>query len=120
MRYLPAIVLFALAATLSAQTPASVSIGGQPPPAPPWDAPHLEFEVASVKVSKAGPTMMGIRTLPTGVNVTNLPLRMIITQAYRHSTYQPTRAVAAPAGPPRRCRGHLRRHDQAPRAELGS
>lgn len=88
MRYLPAIVPFALAATLSAQTPASVFIGGQAPPAPPWDAPHLEFEVASVKVNKSGPTMMGMRTLPTGVNVTNLPLRMIITQAYRLASYQ--------------------------------
>jgi uncharacterized protein (TIGR03435 family) len=88
MRYLLPIVPFALAATLSAQTPAAVFIGGQPPPAPPWDAPHLEFEVASVKVNKSGPTRMGMRTLPGSFTVTNLPLRMLITQAYRVSGYQ--------------------------------
>ena len=31
---------------------------------------------------------MMMRTLPTSFNVTNLPLRMLITQAYRVSGYQ--------------------------------
>jgi uncharacterized protein (TIGR03435 family) len=88
MRYLIAIVPFALAASLSAQTPAAVFIGGQPQPAPPWDAPHLEFDVASVKVNKSGPTMMAMRTLPTSFNMTNIPLRILLTQAYRLSNYQ--------------------------------
>jgi len=35
------------------------------PPPPPWDAPHLEFDVASVKTNKSGPNMMMMRTLPT-------------------------------------------------------
>lgn len=90
MRYLLAIVPFALVATLSAQTAGTmVTLTSQTPPAPPpWDAPHLEFEVASVKSNKSGPTMMMMRTLPTSFNVTNLPLRMLITQAYRVSGYQ--------------------------------
>ena len=88
MRYALAIVPFALVATLSAQTPAAVFIGGQAPPAPPWDAPHLQFDVASVKANKSGPAMMMMRTLPTSFNVTNLPLRMLIVQAYRVSGYQ--------------------------------
>lgn len=63
-------------------------VGGQPPPAPPWDAPHLQFDVASVKVNKSGSTMMGMRPLPTSFSMTNLPLRALIYQAYRLSTYQ--------------------------------
>ncbi|HKH74315.1 MAG TPA: TIGR03435 family protein [Vicinamibacterales bacterium] len=86
MRYLLALVPFALVATLSAQN--AVFIGGTQPPAPPWDAPHLEFEVVSVKTNKSGPTMMMMRTLPTSFNVTNVPLRLLITQAYRLSNYQ--------------------------------
>jgi uncharacterized protein (TIGR03435 family) len=81
-------VPFALVVTLSAQTAAPVFIGGPAPPAPPWDAPHLQFEVASVKVNKTGPAMMSMRTLPTSFNITNLPLRLLITQAYRVSNYQ--------------------------------
>ena len=93
MRYLLAIVPFAMVVTLSAQTPAAqtpaaVFVGGQQPPAPPWDAPHLQFDVASVKANKSGPAMMMMRTLPTSFNMTNLPLRMLITQAYRVSGYQ--------------------------------
>ena len=88
MRYLLPIVPFAVVVTLSGQTPGTVFIGGQGPPAPPWDTPHLQFEVASVKVNKSGPTMMAMRTLPGSFNVTNLPLRMLIQQAYRLSTYQ--------------------------------
>jgi uncharacterized protein (TIGR03435 family) len=89
MRYLLAIAPLALVVSLSAQTPATaVFIGGQQPPAPPWDAPHLEFEVASVKTNKSGPTMMAMRTLPTSFNVTNVLLRLLITQAYRLSGYQ--------------------------------
>jgi uncharacterized protein (TIGR03435 family) len=96
MRYLPAIIPLVVVATLSAQAPppppasaAGVFIGGSlQPPAPPWDAPHLEFEVASVKTNKSGPTMMMMRTLPTSFNVTNLPLRSLIMQAYRLSNYQ--------------------------------
>lgn len=99
MRYLLAIVPIALVATLSAQTPAAPAAvfigGGLQPPAPPWDAPHLEFEVASVKTNKSGPgTMMMMRTLPTSFNVTNLPLRSLIMQAYRLSNYQ---LVGAPS-----------------------
>jgi uncharacterized protein (TIGR03435 family) len=96
MRYLLAIVPFAVVATLSAQTAGTmVTLSSQTPPAPPpWDAPHLEFEVASVKTNKSGPTMMSMRTLPTSFNVTNLPLRMLITQAYRLSAYQ---LVGAPS-----------------------
>jgi len=87
MRYLLAVVPFALVATLSAQN--AVFVGGPPQaPAPPWDAPHLEFDVASVKTNKSGPTMMALRTLPTSFNVTNVPLRLLITQAYRLSGYQ--------------------------------
>ena len=87
MRYLLAFVPFALVATLSAQT--AVFVGGPAqPPAPPWDAPHLEFDVASVKTNKSGPNMMMMRTLPTSFNMTNVPLRLLITQAYRLSGYQ--------------------------------
>jgi uncharacterized protein (TIGR03435 family) len=88
MRYLLAIVPFALVATLSAQTPATVFIGGQPPPAPPWDAPHLEFEVASVKTNKSGPMMTTMRAVPSEFRMTNIPLRILIMQAYRVSGYQ--------------------------------
>jgi uncharacterized protein (TIGR03435 family) len=88
MRHLLAIVPFALVASLSAQTPATVFIGGQPPPAPPWDAPHLEFEVASVKSNKSGPMMSAMRTVPSEFRMTNVPLRILIMQAYRLSTYQ--------------------------------
>ncbi len=88
MRYLLAIIPFALVATLSAQTPATVFIGGQPPPAPPWDAPHLEFEVASVKTNKSGPMMTAMRVVPSEFRMTNIPLRILIMQAYRVSGYQ--------------------------------
>jgi uncharacterized protein (TIGR03435 family) len=90
MRYLLAIVPFALVATLSAQTAGTmVTLSSQTaPPPPPWDAPHLEFEVASVKTNKSGPMSTMIRTLPTEYRVTNLPLRLLITQAYRVSGYQ--------------------------------
>jgi uncharacterized protein (TIGR03435 family) len=44
--------------------------------------------VASVKTNKSGPTMMMMRTLPTSFNVTNVPLRLLIQQAYRLSDYQ--------------------------------
>jgi uncharacterized protein (TIGR03435 family) len=94
MRHLLAILPLITAVTLSAQAPAAVFIGGQPPPAPPWDAPHLEFEVASVKTNKSGPAMMAMRTLPNSFNVTNVPLRLLITQAYRLSGYQ---MVGAPS-----------------------
>ena len=91
MRYLLAIVPFALVASLAAQTPAAPAAVfiGQPPPAPAWDAPHLEFEVASVKTNKSGPaTMMMMRSLPTSFTATNLPLRSLIVMAYRLSNYQ--------------------------------
>jgi uncharacterized protein (TIGR03435 family) len=89
MRYLLAIVPFALVATLSAQAPAAVFIGGQPaPPPPPWDAPHLEFDVASVKTNKSGPMMSAMRMMPNNFNVTNVPVRLLIMQAYRLSGYQ--------------------------------
>lgn len=88
MRYLFAVLPFAVVATLSAQAPATVFIGGQQPPAPPWDAPHLEFEVASVKANKSGPMMSMMRTVPSEFRMTNIPLRLLITQAYRLSGYQ--------------------------------
>lgn len=91
MRYLLAVVPVVLVATLSAQapaTPAMMVVGGQPPPPPPWDAPHLQFDVASVKSNKSGPAMMSMRTLPGSFNIANMPLRMIIVQAYRVSGYQ--------------------------------
>ncbi len=89
MRYLLAVIPFAAVATLSAQTADDAHPAAQaPPPPPPWDAPHLEFDVASVKTNKSGPNMMSMRTLPTSFNVTNLPLRLLITQAYRVSGYQ--------------------------------
>jgi uncharacterized protein (TIGR03435 family) len=101
MRYLPAIIPLAVVATLSAQAPApvpppppgsattAVFIGGpQQPPPPPWDAPHLEFEVASVKTNKSGPNMMMMRTVPSEFRMTNIPLRILIVQAYRLSGYQ--------------------------------
>jgi uncharacterized protein (TIGR03435 family) len=87
MRFLLAFVPFALIATLSAQTPATVFIGGQPPPAP-WDAPHLEFEVASVKTNKSGPMTSAMRAVPSEFRMMNIPLRILIMQAYRLSTYQ--------------------------------
>jgi uncharacterized protein (TIGR03435 family) len=98
MRHLLALVLLTVVTiTLSAQAPAPPApaaptmffIGGPtPPPPPPWDAPHLEFEVASVKTNKSGPNMMQVRMLPNSFNLTNVPLRLIITQAYRLSNYQ--------------------------------
>jgi uncharacterized protein (TIGR03435 family) len=62
--------------------------GGQQQPAPPWDAPHLEFEVASVKTNKSGPQMMMMRPVPSEFRMTNIPLRLLIVQAYRLSNYQ--------------------------------
>jgi uncharacterized protein (TIGR03435 family) len=102
MRHLLAFIplVTVVTVTLSAQTPAAPAaagffIGGQQPAPPPWDAPHLEFEVASVKANKSGPgTMMMMRTLPTSFNVSNLPLRTLIMQAYRLSNYQ---LVGAPS-----------------------
>src|SRR5690349_4013682 len=88
MRYPLALVPFALVATLSAQAPATVFIGAPPPPAPPWDAPHLEFDVASVKTNNSGPMAQMIRTVPGEFRMSNIPLRIIITQAYRLSNYQ--------------------------------
>jgi hypothetical protein len=88
MRYLLAVIPIAAVVTLSGQTPATLFIGGQGPPPPPWDAPHLQFEVASVKTNKSGPLSAMMRTLPTEFRVTNIPLRLIITQAYRVSSYQ--------------------------------
>jgi uncharacterized protein (TIGR03435 family) len=95
MRILLALVPVLAAVTLSAQAPPG------PPPPPPtvpamfneaptpsWDAPHLSFEVASVKANKSGAMTMSIRTLPTSFNSTNLPLRTVIMQAYRLSAYQ--------------------------------
>jgi uncharacterized protein (TIGR03435 family) len=55
---------------------------------PPWDAPHLSYEVASVKANKTGATTMYIRTLPTSFNVTNMALRSVIMVAYRLAGYQ--------------------------------
>jgi uncharacterized protein (TIGR03435 family) len=99
MRYVLAIVPFAVAATLSAQAPppppppgataGAIFIGpGQVPPPPPWDAPHLEFDVASVKTNKSGPMMSMMRTVPGEFRMTNIPLRLLIFQAYRVSNYQ--------------------------------
>lgn len=91
MRHLLALVplMTVVTVTLSAQGPAVFVSGAPPgPPAPPWDAPHLQFDVASVKTNKSGPNMMMMRTLPTSFNMTNLPLRMLIVQAYRLSAYQ--------------------------------
>src|SRR5688500_3303987 len=98
MRYLLAIVPFAVVATLSAQAPppppppapaaGAIFIGGQAPPPPPWDATHLEFEVASVKMNKTGPMMSAMRTVPSEFRVTNVPLRLLIILAYRASSYQ--------------------------------
>ena len=88
MRYLLAVIPIAVVASLSAQTPIMLTGGQAPPPPPPWDAPHLQFDVASVKANKSGPMMMAMRTLPGSFNVTNLPLRMLIVQAYRVSQYQ--------------------------------
>lgn len=99
MRYLLAIVPFAVVATLSAQAPpppppaaptaGAIFIGGgQVPPPPPWDAPHLEFDVASVKTNKSGPAMSMMRTVPGEFRMTNIPLRLLIFQAYRVSSYQ--------------------------------
>lgn len=88
MRYLLAIITFAfLTLSVQAQGPVMVT-SGTPAPPPPWDAPHLQFEVASVKSNKSGPNMISMRTLPTSFNVTNMPLRMLIVQAYRVSGYQ--------------------------------
>jgi uncharacterized protein (TIGR03435 family) len=90
MRHLLALIPVVTVVSLAAQAPAAVFVGAPPgPPPPPWDAPHLQFDVASVKTNKSGPgTMMMIRTLPTSFNVTNLPLRSVILQAYRLSNYQ--------------------------------
>jgi uncharacterized protein (TIGR03435 family) len=94
MRYLFAILPFALVVNLSAQAPATVFIAGQPPAAPPWDAPHLEFDVASVKTNKSGPMMSMMRPVPSEFRMTNVPLRILIMQAYRLSNYQ---MVGAPS-----------------------
>ncbi len=93
MRYLLAIVPFALVATLSAQT---------------LPHRHKRFSsaaacsprrrlgtrrISSSRWPRSRPTspdrtMMMMRTLPTSFNVTNLPLRTLIMQAYRLSNYQ--------------------------------
>ena len=94
MRHFLALVPIMVAATLSAQAPPPPPIPTAPPgllaqaPPPPWDTPHLQFDVASVKTNKSGPNMMMIRTLPSSFTVTNVPLRMLILQAYRVSQYQ--------------------------------
>ena len=87
MRYLLAVIPIAAVVTLSAQTPVMLTSGQAPPP-PPWDAPHLEFEVASVKTNKSGPLSSMMRTVPSEFRMTNIPLRILIFQAYRVSTYQ--------------------------------
>ncbi|HEY1305966.1 MAG TPA: TIGR03435 family protein [Vicinamibacterales bacterium] len=46
------------------------------------------FEVASVKSSKSAPMNMMTRILPGRLEATNMPLRMLITQAYRVLAYQ--------------------------------
>jgi uncharacterized protein (TIGR03435 family) len=92
MRYVLAVLLIAAAVTLSAQgtpgTPFLIAAGPDSAPAPPWDAPHLQFDVASVKANKSGPNMIAMRTLPSNFNMTNVPLRMLIVQAYRVAQYQ--------------------------------
>jgi len=98
LRSLSAIVPFAVVATLSAQVPAAPAPGapaggvafavGQAPPPLPWDAPHLEFEVASVKPNKSGPTMTAMRMVPSEFRVTNVPVRVLISLAYRAQRYQ--------------------------------
>lgn len=90
MRYVAIFILCVLAmamASAQAPAPATVTLPGQTP-APPWDAPHLSFDVASVKPNTGGAMMMSMRMLPNSFNVTNLPLRLIILQAYRVSGYQ--------------------------------
>jgi uncharacterized protein (TIGR03435 family) len=80
MRSLALVIPFvATMVAASAQTPATSQSSEGPPPS---------FEVASVKANKTvnGPMMM--RTLPSSFNVTNLPLRLLITQAYRLRPYQ--------------------------------
>jgi uncharacterized protein (TIGR03435 family) len=67
-----------MAAIASAQTPA--------PPSP--ESPLPTFEVASVKSSKSAPMNMMTRILPGRLEATNMPLRMLITQAYRVLAYQ--------------------------------
>jgi len=60
----------------------------QAPPPQVNDGTAPVFEVASVKTNKGGPRMMmSMRTLPGRLEATNLPLRMLITQAYRVPAY---------------------------------
>lgn len=97
MRYLPTIIpLVATIVAASAQTP--------PPPVPNLlllgpnpsaefahvpDSALPTFEVASVKSNKNGPTSpMMIRMLPTRVDTTNMPIRVLLQQAYRLPNYQ--------------------------------
>lgn len=48
----------------------------------------MSFDVASVKVNKSGENRVGFSTPPGGMNITNLPLRSLITQAFRLNDYE--------------------------------
>jgi uncharacterized protein (TIGR03435 family) len=81
MRYLAVVIpLVATIVVASAQAPA---------PAQTADGPLPSFEVASVKSNKggAGP-MMAARMLPGRFEATNIPVRMLLLQAYRVPSYQ--------------------------------
>jgi uncharacterized protein (TIGR03435 family) len=79
MRYLiPVIQLVAAIGIVSAQTPSQSS-----------DGPLPAFEVASVRANKNGPIgPMMMRTLPTRVEATNVPVRLLLLQAFRLPNFQ--------------------------------
>ena len=67
----------------------TVAIVAQAPPQTPDAGKLPSFEVASVKANKSGNIgMISMRMLPTSFNATNVPVQMLLTQAYRMRQFQ--------------------------------
>jgi uncharacterized protein (TIGR03435 family) len=79
MRHLFAVLLLVAAV---------VSISGQVPAPVQPEAGAPAFEVASVKVNRSEPNTMSFGMPPGRFTATNMPLRMLIMQAYQLSNYQ--------------------------------
>jgi uncharacterized protein (TIGR03435 family) len=67
----------------------TVAIVAQSTPQTPKVGSLPSFEVASVKANKSGNIgMISMRMLPTSFNATNVPVQMLLTQAYRIRQFQ--------------------------------
>lgn len=83
-----------MCAALGAVQLFGVALGAQAP-APPAAPPKLQFEVASVKINKGGDNRVLLGLQPGGrFTASNVPLRNLITNAYR---IQSTQLVGGPS-----------------------